>query len=143
MSKNLIVLVSFLSLVLPFSVTVMANNFQTYDSNAGKGIECIMNQKGRLELDRAIGLKYGEKPPTCVFLKDAVAGTEVLLDDTKVSTATPSLSVNGYQAICIPQDEYNMTLKRPNGNKLQFSFLRSRGFACVLNWEEISKTLNK
>src|SRR5512135_1587526 len=113
------------SAVLAITPRAYAGNFGTVQENGATAIECIMDHDSEIALDHAVNLNYGDQPLTAIFLKNAVAGTRVLADGHEVTKSIPDLTLNGYQGFWVPKDEYQLTLVRPDGSKLEFTFLRT------------------
>ncbi len=132
-----------LGLVL-ISVTTNAGNFSVSTERDGsKMIICKMDYSSKITAFHAMGIKYGDPYPTSPVLKDAIAGTKVLVDDAEVTSATPAITTNGYQRFYVPQDEYTMTMLQPDGSKLVFPILIYNGTPCVLNYDELKTALAK
>jgi hypothetical protein len=127
-------------ILLAYSGAVSARNFTLYKTGREIGVACSMDRAARIKLYRAIGLGYGDEPPKGVFLKNAIPGTKVLLDDDLMAEARAELAFHGYQSMWIPKNEWYVSLRRPDGATLQFWFLKVTG-PCVLEWDELSTAL--
>lgn len=120
-----------------------AANFQLLKENGQTTVVCRMDHANKIKLFRAIGVRYGDQIPTGIFLKNAEPGTEVLEYGDKITMASPNLQINKYQPFWLPQDQYDLTMERPDGSTLSFSFIRYDGVPCVLDWSELENALKK
>ena len=124
------------------SLTANAGNFSVSTERDGrKMIICEMDNSSKITAFHAMGIVFGDLYATSPILKDAIAGTKVLVDEAEVTSAIPEIARNGYQRFYVPQDEYTMTLLRPDGAKLVFPILIYTGTPCVLNYDELKAAL--
>jgi hypothetical protein len=104
---------------------------------------CDVGQKDRLSMYQEMGVPYGDAPYG-IFLKNFEPGTKVSIDGTPVAEAVDNLAKNGYQQFYMPQDEYEMTIQKPDGSSLTFELLKYDGYhICALSWGELKKALSK
>ncbi len=133
-----------LSLVM-ISLSAKAGNFSV-SNDGSKMIICQMDSITKKNVASALGLAPGDTLDSSILmgmpiLKNAIPGTKVLVDGDPVSEAIPGLTKNGYQGFFIPQDQYSMTLLRPDGSKLNFDILVYHGTSCVLDYNELKSAL--
>ena len=127
-------------------ISMMANagNFSVLTEHDGsKIIVCEMDNLSKVKAFHAMGLQFGDSYPARPILKNAFPGTKILVDDSEVASASPALAINGYQLFYLPQDEYIMTMLRPDGSKLKFPILIYHGTPCVLDHDELMTALAK
>lgn len=105
-------------------------------------IICHVNNQERERIYRDMGLTKKQRAQG-IFLKDFSPGTKVFVDTVLTKELRDDFSLNGYQFFRVPQDEYSMTIQRPDGSSLTFPLIKLDGpHLCSLTWEELTQVIS-
>jgi len=136
-------LISTLIVLVMISSTTFAANFSVLEENGEKIVVCSMNKASKIALYQDLGLKYGDRYPSTAQVHSQMPGTKVYVDGVPYLTTKVSDTNHGFQSMSLRQDEYQITMVRPNGARIQFQYLTYQNSVCVLDFDELSQALSR